>query len=201
MQMHDARHIRALLSCPADHTAGKLYPRIPGGLGVKIIRITMEDDRPADDLLHTEAPGHHLHIRCSGIPQQRRQIALVSRMRFLAGVKMPAGIRKVSSLAASTLVDVKGEKSGLRPGKPPHLRFHYNAIAALVEFHHAPQRWVLASSAEPGNCIRPFLLFHPITPVPSYAARGESVSYSAISAAAMANRVSGVSCAPMSMME
>ena len=168
---------------------------------MEIIRFGMENHRSADDLPYPKPPGKHFHIGFPEIPQQRWQISRMAWMVSPVRVKMPAGIRKVSSLAASTLVDVKGEKPGLRPGKPPHLRFYHHAIAALVEFHHAPQRWVLASSAEPGNCIRPFLLFHPITPVPSYAARGESVSYSAISAAAMANRVSGVSCAPISMME
>lgn len=168
---------------------------------MEIIRFGMENHRSADDLPYPKPPGKHLPIGFPEIPQQRRQIPRVVGMAPPVRVKMPAGIRRVSSLAASTLVDVKGEKSGLRPGKPPHLRFHHHAIAALMKFHHAPQRRVPASSAEPGNCIRPFLLLHPITPVPSYAARGESVSYSAISAAAMANRVSGVSCAPISMME
>ena len=90
MQMHDARHIQALLSCPADHTAGKLYPRIPGGLGVKIIRITMEDNRPADDLFHMESSCKHHHVRFSRSFQQRRQVSRSDPIQSGAGTASPS---------------------------------------------------------------------------------------------------------------
>lgn len=133
MQMHDARHIQALLSCPADHTAGKLYPRIPGGLGVKIIRITMEDDRPADDLFHMESSCKHHHVCFSRSFQQRRQVSRMVRVLRPAGGKVTAAIGETVSGAVAAPMNMQGEEPGFCPGKAGHLRLHQNAVAPLIE--------------------------------------------------------------------
>lgn len=143
---------------------------------MKIIRIGVEDDRPADHLTYMETPGQHLHIRLSAVAQQWRQIPRVVWMQISPGIKMGAGIGKPFSAAAAPLVDVKSEEVRFRPGKTPHLRFHQNTVRTLVKSYGSMYRRIAAAPKDTGNGIGIRAVLHFIAPYSDYASRGDSDS-------------------------
>ena len=153
--------------CPLyspDHTAGNLLPGIAGGLGVKIIRCSMEDHCPADDFLHPESGSQHLHVAPPGVSQQRWQIPRMARMLPIAGIEVTAGIGKPIPGAASPFMNVEGEKTGLRPWQPPHLRFHKDTVTALKKLNSSPDGGEICATTDPGYSFWTFRLLNVITP-------------------------------------
>ena len=140
------------------------------------IRFGVENDRLSDHLPHVKAPGQHLHVRLSAVSQQRRQISGMVWMQVFAGVKMGAGIGKPFPAAASSLVDVKSEKVRFRPWKSVNLRFHHNAVPALVKSYGSMYRRMAAAPKNPGNGIGICAVLHFIAPCSDYAPRGHSDS-------------------------
>ena len=100
-----------------NHTAGNLRAHISGGLGMKVIRIAMQNDCPADDLLHVKTSGQHLHIGISKVCHQRRQVPCMVWVFRPVGVEVTAGIGKTISGTASALMDMERKKTGLRSGQ------------------------------------------------------------------------------------
>ena len=129
----------------SDHAAGDLLSRVSAGLGVKVIGSSMEDYRSADHLSHRKTPGEHLHVCLSAVSRQRRQIPGMVWMQVFAGVKMGAGSGKPFPTAITPLVDMKSEKVCFCPGKPVNVRFHHNAVPALVKLKATPHNCVSGS--------------------------------------------------------
>ena len=82
---------------------------------MKIIRVAVQDNRPADDLPHPEPPGQHLQIGSSIISQQRRQVSGVLGMLCPARIEVTAGFGKTIPGTISARMDVKPKESGLCP--------------------------------------------------------------------------------------
>ena len=135
---------------------------------MKIIRVIMDNDRPADDLLCPEAPGQHLHTGFPAISQQRRQIPRVLWVRCAAGIKVPAGVWESVPGAVPSLVDMKPEESGFCPGQTGDLRFHQNAVATLKKPDCPAYLGEIPAAADLGSSINTScLLLHSITPIQS----------------------------------
>ena len=145
---------------------------------MKVIRVGVEDDRPADHLTHVKAPGQHLHVRLSAVSQQRRQISGMVWMQVFAGVKMGAGSGKPFPTAITPLVDMKSEKVRFRPGKSINLRFHHNAVRALVKFYGSKYPRIAAAPKNSGNGIGICAVLHFIAPYSDYAPGGDSALFS-----------------------
>ena len=132
-----------------NDTTGDFHTRIPGGLGVEVIRFRVKDDRFADYLPHMKPPGEHFHVRFSVIAQQRRQIPRMVRMRRFAGIEMTTGICKRLPVTIRSLMDMESEETGLCFGKPDNLCFHQNAILSLEKSHNSMYRGVAAVTTNP----------------------------------------------------
>lgn len=155
---------------PLNHSAGNFCPCVSGGLGMKVIRFGMNDDRPTKHFPHMKPPGENPHIGSPVISQQRRQIPCMVWMQDTAGIKVRTGIRKALALTACSLMDVESKETRFRPGKPGHLRLNNHAILSLKESHNSTHRWMAAVPMNPGNSIWKVVSHESIAPGPFYAA-------------------------------
>lgn len=131
---------------------------------MKVIRFFVDDYRPADDLVHMEAPGENLHIGASMIGKQRRQIPRMARVFRPARIEVATGIGKTCSVTAFSLMDVKGKEACFRFWKPIHLRFDQDTVPSLKESHNSPQSWMAAVSPKHGSGANEMVMLHFITP-------------------------------------
>ena len=132
-----------------NDTTGDFHTRIPGGLGVEVIRFRVKDDRFADYLPHMKPPGEHFHVRFSVIAQQRRQIPRMVRMRRFAGIEMASGVGKLLPVTIRSLMDMECKETGLCFGQSCDLRFHQNAILSLEKSHNSMHRRMAAVTPNP----------------------------------------------------
>lgn len=96
----------------ADNSAGNFFTGIPGGLCVEIVRHSMDDDRPSEDVTDAEPVCDKGAPRRVVICENWREITGMRRMFTSFGIKMPSCVCKWisgSSGAGSSFVDVKSE--------------------------------------------------------------------------------------------
>ena len=120
-------------SSTAYDAAGDLLSRVPGGLGFEIVRAVVYDNGFANDLIYTEPARQHLTVRPPVIAEQRREIARVTRMRRGCRVIMGTCVRESGAAAIAALVDVKGEKAGIRIGQAHYIRDYQRPSAPWIE--------------------------------------------------------------------
>ena len=145
---------------------------------MEVIRSGVEDDRPANYLRCTEAPGQHLHVGLPKVCQKRRQISCMIWMVFPPGIEMAAGVGKPFTAAVPSLMDMKREKPRFRIRKPCYLRFDDNAITALEKFHCSPYPRIGSAASNPRNGNWTCAVFHFIAPYTSYASKDDSARHS-----------------------
>lgn len=147
-----------------DHPAGNLLPRVSRGLGMKIVRVSMDDDRPADDFLHPETSGQHFQIGFSIITQQRWKIPCVIWVFSSAGIKMTACTREAVPAAASSLVNVKRKESSFRFGQTGYGCLHKHTVMPLDKCDCSPNHRIISASEDACSGFWMYCLLHRITP-------------------------------------
>lgn len=117
----------------ADYAAGNFAACVSGWLGCKVIGITVNDHRSADDVPDPK-PVRHNGKPCFPIArQQRRKIPRVLWMRHATRIVMAAGIRETGFSAVPSLMDMKREKFFCRLWKSVHRNNHQCSITVRIE--------------------------------------------------------------------
>lgn len=97
---------------PADNAARDFFTGISGRLGTEIIRIAVNHNRPAYDILHPEPIRHHSHAGTAAASKQRGQIAGMFRMGHHCRIVVTAGTGKVLTGTVPAVMDMKTKKAG-----------------------------------------------------------------------------------------
>ena len=122
-----------LLSFHND-AAGDFAACISSRLGMKVIRVTVNDHRFSNDVRHPEPICSDEHIGAAAAKKQGRQITGVVGMRRLGGVIVAPGFRKPCSGTAAPFVDMQTEKSaGITLGQIGDVDFHQYIPRLLIK--------------------------------------------------------------------
>lgn len=142
-----------------DDPAGDFRAGIARGLGGEVVGAVVDNDRFADDLLHSEAAGQKQGQGSSPAFQQGRQVSGVVGMLAAIGIIMGHGVGEgVAHVAgaAAAGVDVEAEEAplagGVEMGQTAELGADEDASIGLVEPHHA--RYVRVAFAARDACRR-----------------------------------------------
>ncbi len=144
--------------CFNDNSTGDFGTGVSGGLCGEIIRLGVNDDGTADDILQSKTSVKESAPGITGIAEERQKVAFVIRMWLHGGVIMIAGLCKVIG-AVALLVDVHGVKSGriwhIFVWEAKDFRLNENsAIRSIVKFHEAAQIGSGCAASDPGGCLR-----------------------------------------------
>lgn len=123
--------------------AGNLASGVAGRLRCKIIWVAVDDDGFANDICNRKAVREVCHPCETVVPEQRRHIALMSRMRAGRGIIMLPGVGiRVAAVSGAgiALVDMEAEDvvrtAIIRCGKPIDFCVHQYAVLSMVETDH-----------------------------------------------------------------
>ena len=130
-----------------DDAAGNLFSGVAAGLGVKIVRILVDDHSPAQNLAQPEAagPGESQGFAAAG--QQRRQIPGMVRVGTPQRVKMAFGVRKLGFTAVRSFVNMESVEA-LR--QPLDRCGDENKIRPFIKLRQAPELRAVRPSLELG---------------------------------------------------
>lgn len=125
--------IECALSIPLflNDTARNFRSRIPGRLRVEIIRVTMHNYSFSYNILHTEAIRKHFHICFPIVSQQRWKVSGVLWVHCIARIQVTSSIRKTSTFAATTLMDMESEKRSFCLRKTVNFNLYHYSIVTL----------------------------------------------------------------------
>lgn len=130
--------------CPANYAAGDLCTGAAGWLGCKIIRMIMDDDCSANDLVYGKTVRQKHGERKTMVSKQRWQVACMAGMFTAVWIVMRHGVReRVLHIARtrSPLVDMKSKNlfraRTFATGQAADLRPDGRARSGLVKSHYA----------------------------------------------------------------
>ena len=95
-----------------DHAAGNPGAGVAGGLGGKIVRLSVDDHGASDDLRDGEPVCQDAHAGLAAAPKEGRQIPRVIGVGAVGRIQMSAGVLKIRRGAGGTVVDMKPEDPG-----------------------------------------------------------------------------------------
>ena len=95
-----------------DHAAGNPGTGVAGGLGGKIVRLSVDDHGASDDLRDGEPVCQDAHAGLAAAPKEGRQIPRVIGVGAVDRIQMSAGVLKIRRGAGGTVVDMKPEDPG-----------------------------------------------------------------------------------------
>lgn len=101
----------AVPSGPVYNATRDFLPCIPRGLGLEIVRVTVNYNGPANDIVHTKPDGQHLAVSLAVITEQRRKITGVSGMRCSFRIVITTRVREAAAATVVTLVDMKSKEA------------------------------------------------------------------------------------------
>lgn len=130
--------------CPANYAAGYLCTGAAGWLGCKIIRMLMDDDCSANDLVYGKTVRQKHGERKAMVSKQRWQVACMAGMLTAVRIVMGHGVcERVLHIAhtRSSLVDMKSKNlfrtRTFAAGQAADLRPDGHALSGLVKSHYA----------------------------------------------------------------
>lgn len=150
-----------MLKCTLDFAASNFDAGISGGLGGKIVRIGMDNDRFTYNFFYSKTfvikgrPGVPL------IAKKRKQIACMIRVERSLWIVMFPCILEVARTVAK-IVDMEGiEVTGSffgNIGQSKNFRFYqYAAVRGGIKFYKAAQSWMFCISCNPCGCAGPLI--------------------------------------------
>lgn len=142
----------------ADFSAGDFLSGVACRLGCEIIRPTVDDYSPAEDVPDTKAPGQEGGKSKAVITEQGRHIpgmlGMGAALRVIMGAGVCKGVAGVSCAAAAA-VYVKGKNRVLtcpfRRGQAGDLSHYDHTLHGLEKPHCAADVWIVAAALDIGN--------------------------------------------------
>ncbi len=97
----------------ANYPTGDFHSCVSGGLRFEIVRITVDHNGSAYDIVYAKPAGQHLTVRSAVIAEKRRKITGMLRMRSFVWIKMTAGIWKAAAAAVAAFMDMESKEARL----------------------------------------------------------------------------------------
>lgn len=136
----------------ANHTAGNFLPGISGWLGGEIVRMRMNNDRPAKHFLNGKTIRHKNRNSLSATAKQGWQVSGVAGMELVFGIIVDQcigkGIRFISC-AGAAFVDVKAKEASLCFRQAADICQDHYALFCIIKPHGSTKGWILPAAMEP----------------------------------------------------
>ena len=144
--------MRSLFLCFAYDTTGDFGSGSSGWLCFKIIRMTVDHNRPSDNLFRPKSVCQYRSKGLSPAAEQRRQISRMVGMWPVARIIMISRIREPGSAAVSILMDMQCKKVCIRLGQPANIRYNQYTAALRDKFNLAMHSWIITIPSYAGCC-------------------------------------------------